>query len=179
MVSLFFSHYSQYLLPNENQHDNCEVLLAPRGSDISPLRSLSPWLETMRRRAANKWKSDSNELQASSEPPHLTAGMTENLTHLRLTPRATTKICGISKQSSALLVTSSPSEQGLDWMFSSCVLLAAHHQTHSLSPVVSCCSLCFWLHFWCEIAFLLLQTAASSLIREGAQSILPVKWRRG
>lgn len=145
------------------------------------------------------------ELEASSEPP-LIADKTENLARLRLVshstmalvtkptfglyytnvtphPSATAKLSGISKPRSMLLFILSISEQGLDETGENVlfvrVVLAVHRLKHSVSSVVSSCSL-FLLPctFWCEIAFLLLQTAASILFGEEAQSILQVKWQR-
>lgn len=115
--------WCRYSLPGQNQHNNCWVLLAPGGSDVSPPEMLSVWASGLLR---------------------------------------TTKICGASNQSSVLLFLSS-----------------ARRQIRSL---IACRSLWFsplLTSFHCEIAFLLLQTAASVLMREEARSILPVQWRRG
>lgn len=147
-------------------------------------------------------------LQASSEPPsgHISVtDKTENLTHLYLVshstmalvtkptlglhytnvrphPGAAVKVSGRTKPRSMLLFILSISEQGLDETAGegvfACAVLALHGLTHSVYSAASTPSFLLLWTVWCEIAFLLLQTAVSALIREQAQSILWGKWQR-
>lgn len=137
--------------------------------------------------------------------PYLTADKTENFTHLCLVshstmasvtkptfgfhysnvrphPSTTIKVSGTSKPSSILLFTLSISEQGLDETRGKCVSCVCCISAASPNTLCVFCSsnslfLLLWT-FWCEIAFLVFQTAVGILIREKAQPILWGKWQR-
>lgn len=134
----------------------------------------------MLRHTAKKWKTDSNngrsdetfllwcvisrqirESHTSASRISLRNGIVHETPHLvfitqmsHLIPPQPQRFVGYPSR--ALYCCLSNQCQSRDWIgcsFRVCVLLAAHHQIHSVSPVVSCHSLCFGVPFGVKLLF--------------------------
>lgn len=178
LYSIAITLCNQQWLHNENQYKICYCHL--ESQTIDPPDLLSDNAEALSKQT--RLRQPSGLLRAAEKTeyrPYASRVSYSQNSHLvfltakvTLHPCATTKACGISKQSGVLLFILSMRARGFNWSFlSRAVLLTG--KTPSTSPH-SCTPVYFLL--W-KLLFLPLQTAVSILFIEEAQFILPVKWQ--